>query len=146
MQSLRELFRIGKGPSSSHTIGPEHASKLFLKEHPESDCFKVILYGSLAKTGDGHGTQSIIRDVLKNVDIINNLTETDIKHPNTMDFFAYKDGKETASLRVYSVGGGAIEVEGRERIVPDDVYPLESLTKIREYLTATGKTLARLCL
>ena len=141
MQSLRELFRIGKGPSSSHTIGPEHASKLFLKEHPEADCFKVILYGSLAKTGDGHGTQSIIRDVLKNVDIINNLTETDIKHPNTMDFFAYKDGKETASLRVYSVGGGAIEVEGRERIVPDDVYPLESLTKIREYLTATGKRL-----
>ncbi len=141
MQSLRELFRIGKGPSSSHTIGPEHASKLFSKEHPEADCFKVILYGSLAKTGDGHGTQSTIRDVLENVEVINNLTETDIKHPNTMDFFAYKDGKETASLRVYSVGGGAIEVEGRERIVPDDVYPLESLTKIREYLTATGKRL-----
>ena len=50
MQSLRELFRIGKGPSSSHTIGPEYASKLFLEEHPEADCFKVILYGSLAVT------------------------------------------------------------------------------------------------
>ncbi len=141
MQSLRELFRIGKGPSSSHTIGPEHASKLFLKENPTADAFKVVLYGSLAKTGEGHGTQQIIRDVLKGVEIVNDFDATDIKHPNTMDFFAYKNGVETASLRVYSVGGGAIEVEGRERIVPGDVYPLESFTKIREYLEKQNKRL-----
>ena len=134
MQSLRELFRIGKGPSSSHTIGTEHASRLFLKENPTADSFKVVLYGSLAKTGEGHGTQKIIRDILQKVEIFNDFETADIKHPNTMDFFAYREGREIATLRVYSVGGGAIEVEGRERIVPDDVYPLESFTKIREYL------------
>ena len=141
MRSLKELYRIGKGPSSSHTIGPEHASKLFLKENPDADEFKVILYGSLAKTGEGHGTQKIIRDVLKNVEIVDNLSETDIKHPNTMDFFAYKNGNEVATMRVYSVGGGAIEVEGRQRIVPNDIYSLESFTKIKEYLSAQGKRL-----
>ena len=141
MQSLRELFRIGKGPSSSHTIGPEHASKLFLKENPAADAFKVVLYGSLAKTGEGHGTQQIIRDVLKGVEIVNDFDTTDIKHPNTMDFFAYKNGVQTATLRVYSVGGGAIEVEGRERIVPNDVYPLESFTKIRAYLEKQNRRL-----
>ena len=141
MQSLRELFRIGKGPSSSHTIGPEHASRLFLKENPTADSFKVVLYGSLAKTGEGHGTQKIIRDVLQNVEIVNDCETADIKHPNTMDFFAYRAGREIATLRVYSVGGGAIEVEGRERIVPNDVYPLESFTKIREYLEKKNKRL-----
>ena len=60
MQSLRELYRIGKGPSSSHTIGPESACRLFLKENPNADKFKVVLYGSLAKTGVGHGTEKII--------------------------------------------------------------------------------------
>ncbi len=141
MQSLRELFRIGKGPSSSHTIGPEHASKLFLKENPEADSFKVVLYGSLAKTGEGHGTQKIIREVMQKVEIVNDYETTAIKHPNTMDFFAYREGKEIATLRVYSVGGGAIEVEGRERIVPNNVYPLESFTKIREYLEEENKRL-----
>ena len=136
MQSLHELFRIGKGPSSSHTIGPEHASMLFLKENPDADVYKVVLYGSLAKTGEGHGTQKIIQDVLKNVEIVNDFEETKIKHPNTMDFLAYKQGEVVASLRVYSVGGGAIEVEGRERIVPNDIYPLESFTSIKDYLTA----------
>ena len=141
MQSLRELFRIGKGPSSSHTIGPEHASRLFLKENPTADSFKVVLYGSLAKTGEGHGTQKIIRDVLQKVEIVNDFETADIKHPNTMDFFAYREGREIATLRVYSVGGGAIEVEGRGRIVPNDVYPLESFTKIREYLEKGNKRL-----
>ena len=78
MQSLRELFRIGKGPSSSHTIGPEHASKIFLEENPEADSFKVVLYGSLAKTGEGHGTPQIIRSVLGNVVIEFNYDETNI--------------------------------------------------------------------
>ena len=64
MQSLKELYRIGKGPSSSHTIGPERACKLFLSENLEADFFKATLYGSLAKTGTGHGTEEIIRAVL----------------------------------------------------------------------------------
>ena len=67
MQSLKELYRIGKGPSSSHTIGPERACKLFLSENTDATEFQVKLYGSLAKTGEGHGTGTVIQSVLKNV-------------------------------------------------------------------------------
>ncbi len=56
MKSIREIYKIGKGPSSSHTMGPERAAKLFRAQHPEADGFTVILYGSLSKTGVGHGT------------------------------------------------------------------------------------------
>ena len=79
MQSLKELYRIGKGPSSSHTIGPERACKLFLSEYPTADEFRVTLYGSLAKTGDGHGTEDIVRAILKNVTIELNESETLLK-------------------------------------------------------------------
>ena len=141
MQSLKELFRIGKGPSSSHTIGPEHAAKLFLKENPTADAFKVVLYGSLAKTGEGHGTQQILQDVLGNVELAADCETSDILHPNTMDFFAYEKGQLTASLRIYSVGGGAIEVEGRGNIVSDNIYPLSSFTEIKAHLEKEGKRL-----
>ena len=142
MQSLRELYRIGKGPSSSHTIGPEHACALFLMENSEADRFKVVLYGSLAKTGEGHGTQEIIQSVLKNVEIICDCEKTEIEHPNTMDFYAYRGDEEIAYLRVYSVGGGAIEVCGRPQAVAGNVYPLESLTAIKNYLSVRGKRLS----
>lgn len=142
MQSLKELYRIGKGPSSSHTIGPEHAARLFLRENPDADEYRVVLYGSLAKTGDGHGTEDILRTVLQRVGIENNAQETQLKHPNMMDFTAFKNGEKTAFLRVYSVGGGAIEIEGREAIVDNNVYPLESFAKIKEYLSAHGKRLS----
>ena len=88
MKSLKELYRIGSGPSSSHTIGPENACKLFLKENPDADSFTAVLYGSLAKTGEGHGTNRIIADVLPNVCIQYDV-ETVTPHPNTMDFIAY---------------------------------------------------------
>ena len=63
MESLRELYRVGRGPSSSHTIGPERACKMFKSKNPDADCFKVALYGSLAKTGRGHGTDEVIKKV-----------------------------------------------------------------------------------
>ena len=65
MESLREIYRIGKGPSSSHTMGPEHASKLFLEKNPKASRYLVTLYGSLSKTGKGHMTDQIIIDTLK---------------------------------------------------------------------------------
>ena len=64
MKSIREIYKIGKGPSSSHTMGPERAAKLFKAQHPEADSFRVVLYGSLSKTGVGHGTDRVIREVL----------------------------------------------------------------------------------
>ena len=112
MKSLKELYRIGKGPSSSHTIGPERACKLFLSENPTADAFTVTLYGSLAKTGDGHGTARVIGSVLPNAKVVCDM-ETAMPHPNTMDLTAEKNGCAIAHMRVYSVGGGAIRVDGR---------------------------------
>ena len=64
MKSIREIYKIGKGPSSSHTMGPERAAKLFMGRYPEADSFQVTLYGSLSKTGVGHGTDRVLRDTL----------------------------------------------------------------------------------
>ena len=64
MKSIREIYKIGKGPSSSHTMGPERAARLFQSRYPEADCFQVTLYGSLSKTGVGHGTDRVLRDTL----------------------------------------------------------------------------------
>ena len=61
MKSIRDIYKIGKGPSSSHTMGPERAARLFQSEHPEAEAFRVILYGSLSKTGVGHGTDRVLR-------------------------------------------------------------------------------------
>ena len=64
MKSIREIYKIGKGPSSSHTMGPQRAAALFKSNHPQADQFRVILYGSLNKTGVGHGTDRVVREVL----------------------------------------------------------------------------------
>lgn len=126
------MYRIGKGPSSSHTIGPERACKLFASENPEADSFKAILYGSLAKTGIGHGTDRVIKSVLKNVDVICD-TDAEVPHPNTMDLYAYREGVRSAFFRVYSVGGGAVRIEGRAGEDGAEVYPLQNFSEIRSY-------------
>ncbi|MBQ9714594.1 MAG: L-serine ammonia-lyase [Clostridia bacterium] len=132
MYSLKELYRIGKGPSSSHTIGPERACKLFLRENPNATSFKIRLYGSLAKTGNGHGTEKVIESVLPNVKVEYDI-ESSCAHPNTMDLIAYADGIKSAQMRVYSVGGGAIKVEGRENSEGDKVYGYHTMTEIRAH-------------
>jgi len=141
MQSLKELYRIGKGPSSSHTIGPERACKLFLRENPTATSYKVRLYGSLAKTGEGHGTGLVIENVLPNVTVEYDV-KTDCPHPNTMDMIAYKDKSKVAQMRVYSVGGGAIKVEGRTDEDGAKVYGLSKMADIRAYCE---KENVRLC-
>ncbi len=141
MRSLKELYRIGKGPSSSHTIGPERACKLFLAENPTADRFCVRLFGSLAKTGEGHGTGAVIESVLKNVTVEYD-TQTECSHPNTMEFIAYLGGAKLAQMRVYSVGGGAIFVEGRADVEGAEVYSLNTMAEIRAYCE---KKAIRLC-
>lgn len=140
MRSLKELYRIGKGPSSSHTIGPERACKLFASENPQADEYKVTLYGSLAKTGVGHGTEKIIESVLSPVTVVCDM-QTEMPHPNTMALYAYKKGVEIAYMRVYSVGGGAIQVEGRENTEGAEAYPLHKLADIRAYCEERGMRL-----
>ena len=134
MKSIREIYKIGKGPSSSHTMGPERAACLFKKDHPEADGFKVILYGSLSKTGVGHGTDRVLREVLSPLPTEIVFSKENLKdaHPNTMDFFAYKDGKELASLRVASIGGGDIRIPGREDVEGPDIYLENTFAEIAD--------------
>ena len=90
MNSIRSVYKIGHGPSSSHTVGPYNAAKIFRKRHPDADAFRVTLYGSLAFTGAGHGTGKAIRSGLPGAEIVVD-TKTEIKdlpHPNTMLFEA----------------------------------------------------------
>ena len=140
MKSLKELYRIGKGPSSSHTIGPERACRLFLQENPEADFFSVKLYGSLAKTGTGHGTESVIKSVLPSVKVLYDV-ETQTPHPNTMDLIAYQNNRALAQMRIYSVGGGAIQIEGREETEGSEIYPHNLLSEIRAYCKARNMRL-----
>ncbi len=137
MQSLRELYKIGKGPSSSHTMGPERAVKTISARYPSADAFRVTLYGSLASTGVGHGTDRVIRETLapKKCDILFDRNTSCPIHPNTMDITALESGNELATHRVYSVGGGSIVIEGEEHApnARDDIYPLSTYTAIADY-------------
>jgi len=136
MKSIRDLYKIGKGPSSSHTMGPERAAKLFRSENPTADAFKVILYGSLSKTGVGHGTDRVIRETFEPIPteiVFSETSPDDLKHPNTMDFYAYKDKTQLAYIRVESVGGGDIVIEGRPSKTADEIYPENSFAEIAQF-------------
>lgn len=135
MKSLKELYKVGRGPSSSHTMGPEKAAKLFSERNKCATSFRAVLYGSLAKTGKGHGTDVVLQKTFtKPVEVVFDFENEQIAHPNTMDLFAIDhSGKIIDSWRVYSVGGGAIEVEGEKSIEPEDVYPHHTFEQIRAY-------------
>ncbi len=135
MQSIREVFKAGRGPSSSHTMGPEAACRLFLHEHPDAERFHIVLYGSLAKTGAGHGTERAIRKTLEPTPFEVELVpepDFELPHPNTMDLTAYRGGREIARLRVMSVGGGDIRVEGRPELRKPQVYAESTFAQIAE--------------
>lgn len=133
MKSLKELYKIGNGPSSSHTMGPKKAALLLKEQYPDADLYKIILYGSLAFTGKGHLTDKIIDEALKpsNVEIIFNKEEKELKHPNTMDLIAFKEDKELGKFRVYSIGGGSIQIEGKDFQDEKDIYQFTTFTDIK---------------
>ena len=96
MKSLRSLFRIGLGPSSSHTMGPNRAAKEFAQRCHDVDSYRVTLYGSLAATGEGHMTDKAIIEVLEPIAKLELVWEPQIFlpfHPNGMKFEGIKDGK-----------------------------------------------------
>lgn len=144
MESLKELYKIGRGPSSSHTMGPEKACKIFQKHNPEADRFEAILYGSLSKTGVGHGTDKVIKVTFEPTpcDVIFNNDEIELPHPNTMDLIAYKDGIEIKRIRVLSVGGGKVEIVGYKNVDPPKIYDLSTFSEIAEHCK---KNHMRLC-
>ena len=135
MKSIREIYKIGIGPSSSHTMGPERAATIFKSAHPEADAFRVVLYGSLSKTGVGHGTDRVLRDVLSPIstEIVFSKEDLPNSHPNTMDFIALKDGKEIATQRVESIGGGDIRLPGETKKQSDEVYIEHSFAEIADF-------------
>ena len=135
MKSIREIYKIGKGPSSSHTMGPERAAQLFKSRYPDADAFRVILYGSLSKTGVGHGTDRVLREVLSPLptEIVFSTEDLPGAHPNTMDFFALKDGAEIGTLRVESIGGGDIRIPGKRDTQSEEVYIEHSFAEIADF-------------
>ena len=136
MQSIRTLYKVGKGPSSSHTMGPERAAKLFREMTPEADRYEVILYGSLAKTGVGHGTDRVLVETLAPYPtkiVFASVDPGNMKHPNTLDLIAYQDNKETQRIRVESIGGGDIVVEGEAQHADAEVYPENSFAEIARF-------------
>ena len=138
MESLKELYRIGKGPSSSHTMGPERAAKRFKEKNLHADSFLVTLYGSLAKTGPGHLTDVILEKTFapRLVEIRFDLSDKPLSHPNTMELSAMQNGEVVDFQRVISVGGGKILTEGEAAPdTPADVYPLSSFAEIKAYCT-----------
>jgi len=144
MESLTQLYRIGRGPSSSHTIGPERACRWFREKNPGAQSYCVILYGSLAKTGRGHGTDRVIRDTLAPIPCTIEFRDKELlslPHPNTMDLIAIRDGAEMDRARVFSVGGGKIVIEGIEEPPASRVYSMHTFEDIRRYCDERGMRL-----
>ena len=136
MKSIRDIYKIGKGPSSSHTMGPERAARLFKEKHPGADSYRVYLYGSLSKTGIGHGTDRVIREVFSPTpaEIIFSDEIIPGSHPNTMDLIALSGGQESEPFRVESIGGGDIRVPGdAETAAASETYPENTLSDIMSY-------------
>lgn len=135
MRSIHDVYKVGRGPSSSHTMGPARAAALFREETPEADAYRAVLYGSLSKTGKGHGTDRILTETFAPLpaEIIFS-QETVEQHPNTLDLTALRGGRELRTQRVYSVGGGDLEWEGRPAPGQEqETYFENSFAEIKEF-------------
>ena len=135
MQSLKMLYKIGKGPSSSHTMGPQYAAEYINENYPDASFVKVILYGSLALTGEGHGTDKVLKKTISAPnEIVLDIETKDLPHPNTLDFVIYDNNKnEIAKVRAMSIGGGEIRIEGVPAVTAPEVYPQKNFDEIKEY-------------
>ena len=135
MQSLKMLYKIGKGPSSSHTMGPQYAAEYINANYPNASFVKVILYGSLALTGEGHGTDKVLKETISAPnEIVLDVETKDLPHPNTLDFVVYDNNKnEIAKVRAMSIGGGEIRIEGVPAVTAPEVYPQKNFDEIKEY-------------
>ena len=131
MKSIRSVYKIGHGPSSSHTVGPFRAAQEFGRRYPDADAYRATLYGSLAFTGEGHGTQKSIVSGLPGTEVVSclDVPETELPHPNTMLFEAFRDGQLIGRNRILSIGGGSIRFEGEESGEDREVYPQQNFTQ-----------------
>lgn len=145
MESLKEIYRIGKGPSSSHTMGPQKAAQMFASHHMDAKSFEVVLYGSLAATGKGHMTDVAIIEVLEPIAPLKLIWEPRTflpYHPNGMKFTSFdENGTKTDEWTVYSVGGGALSEGGEKRWLNDtrEVYDKNTLKEILQWCDDYGR-------
>ncbi len=141
MESIKNIFRIGNGPSSSHTIGPKRAATQFLQNNLNADSFRVTLYGSLAATGKGHFTDKVINDTLSPRGDVTIVWEPKIVlpfHTNGMKFEAFIDDHKSDEWIIYSVGGGSLANETTEH--EKKIYSHESMSEITEWCERYGKS------
>ena len=134
MQTIRELFKIGPGPSSSHTFGPMRAAQDILASAPEAKSFEITLYGSLALTGKGHLTDAILKKTLKGkfVEIIFDY-KTPQDHPNTMIIKAFNPDGSVITKTYVSIGGGKLMIDGQPPQSAVDIYPHTTMDAIDQY-------------
>ena len=139
MESLRELYKIGVGPSSSHTMGPQRTALKVKETYPQATHFEVYLHGSLALTGKGHLTDYIIEETLGKDSVKIHFVNTALpKHPNGMIFEIYRENQLLDKITVYSVGGGALMYDDSSLQPSKQVYPHGNLTEILEYCDRKG--------
>lgn len=141
MQAIKDIFRIGRGPSSSHTIAPQRAVSLFREVNGQMDHYEVELYGSLALTGKGHKTDEIIKEVLGPDVDVKFCLKLDDEPRNLMIIKGYKDNKESAVWHVESIGGGSIKIQEYESGDEKDVYELNKFNDIKSHLKENDMTL-----
>lgn len=134
MQSVKEIYKTGLGPSSSHTMGPAFAAQQFSLENPTADKISVRLCGSLAKTGKGHGTDRALKEILgEKCEVVFDTETENLPHPNTMVFSAFKGDALLNEKTFLSVGGGEITALGADPALKPTVYEHKSFTEIADY-------------
>ena len=136
MESIRTLYKIGRGPSSSHTMGPDIASKRFKEKNKDADHFKVYLYGSLALTGRGHLTDYVIYQNLgkDQTEIIFDYDTYYDYHPNGFKLQAYKNNQLVDEELLFSVGGGSLKKLNEPRDESEEsIYPHSTMNEILKY-------------
>jgi L-serine dehydratase len=145
METIKKIYKIGFGPSSSHTMGPHRAAEIFKQRTPKASRYRVTLYGSLAATGKGHHTDmAIVRGLApKETEIVWHSDIVKPFHPNGMLFEALDaDGNTADQWLVYSIGGGYLATEDGEvplGITPEgEVYPHNTMKDIMEYIDKEG--------
>lgn len=134
MESIKELFKIGVGPSSSHTLGPMKVCLRVNERYPQATHYTVTLYGSLALTGKGHLTDRIIEKTLKGPVEIHWKAKALDAHPNGMKVAVYQGETLLDDITAYSIGGGSVVYEGEDFIAPKDYYLQHTFQEIKQYL------------
>lgn len=140
MQSIKTLYKIGRGPSSSHTMGPFMAALRVKQLYPQANNFVITLYNSLALTGEGHLTYQVLKETFSPFPVtFHSLIDVN-KHPNTILIEAWHNEVKLNTLHVESIGGGDIVVNG-EAVVTNDIYPHKTFSEVKAYCITNGLSL-----